>query len=127
MTAPSDRRRILLIEDDESVRKLLERALSNAYTVESASDGLSALRRLASAPTPDLVICDIMMPGVDGLTVARRMRSDARTHATPIIFLTARPAPRDLIAGIQAGARHYLTKPFKLDDLLQKVRKVLGG
>lgn len=127
MTAPSDRRRILLIEDDESVRKLLERALANAYTVESASDGLSALRRLASAPTPDLVICDIMMPGVDGLTVARRVRGDARTHATPIIFLTARSAPRDLIAGIQAGARHYLTKPFKLDDLLQKVRKVLGG
>ncbi len=127
MTAPSDRRRILLIEDDESVRMLLERALSNAYAVESASDGLSALRRLASAPTPDLVICDIMMPGVDGLTVARRMRGDARTRATPIIFLTARSAPRDLIAGIQAGARHYLTKPFKLDELLQKVRKVLGG
>jgi len=125
--AGPDRKRILVVEDDESVRKLLERALSNAYEVETAADGITALRRLNRQPAPDLVLCDVMMPGVDGLSVARNMKAGALTKQIPIIFLTARSSPQDLIQGIQAGARHYITKPFKLDELLKMVRKVLAG
>ena len=118
---------ILVAEDDDSVRTMLHRALSTAYVVETASDGLATLRRLGEMPLPDLLICDIMMPGADGLTVARRIKANAVTRQMPIIFLTARTTPSDVIQGIQAGARHYVTKPFKLDDLMQKVRKIVGG
>lgn len=125
--AGPDRKRILVVEDDESVRKLIELALSRAYEVETAPDGLAALRRLKQQPTPDLVLCDIMMPGVDGLSVAKNMKAGALTRQTPIIFLTARSSPQDVIHGIQAGARQYITKPFKIGDLLKLVQKVLGA
>lgn len=125
MAAP-DRKRILVVEDDESVRKLVERALSASYDVETAADGLAALRRLKLQPAPDLVICDIMMPGIDGLSVARNMKAGALTRQTPIVFLTARTSPQDVIHGIQAGARQYITKPFKIGDLLKLVQQVLG-
>lgn len=121
------RKLILVIEDDAGVRTLVERTLATSYVVEVAVDGRAALGRLASPPAPDLIICDVMMPGADGLEVARRARLQDTTRAVPIIFLTARAAPRDVIQGIQAGARHYITKPFKIGDLLDKVRKVLGG
>jgi CheY-like chemotaxis protein len=120
------RKLILVIEDDESVRKLVERSLATSFAVETVSDGKAALARLAVKPTPDLLVCDVMMPGMDGLEVARRVRAQDATKAIPIIFLTAKVTPRDVIQGIQAGARHYITKPFKIGDLLDKVRKVLG-
>lgn len=116
---------VLLIEDDEAVRKMLDRALSTLYHVESFGDGLSALRRIESDPVPELIISDIMMPGADGLTVARKAKANAKTRSVPIVFLTAKTTPKDVIQGIQAGARQYITKPFKLDDLLQKVKKIL--
>jgi CheY-like chemotaxis protein len=122
-----EKKLILVAEDDDSVRAMLQRALSTFYRVETASDGLAALRRLAEAPQPDLLICDIMMPGADGLTVARHAKANPASKQLPIIFLTARTTPSDVIQGIQAGARLYITKPFKLDDLLQKVRKVVGA
>jgi CheY-like chemotaxis protein len=122
----SSKKLVLVIEDDESVRKLLERALSATYAVESVADGNAALRRLEAVPTPDVVVCDIMMPGLDGLSVARKAKSSPVARQVPFIFLTAKTAPTDVIQGIQAGARFYVTKPFKLDDLLQKVRKVIG-
>jgi len=118
---------ILVVEDDESVRILVQRTLAQSYTVETVPDGRAALTRLAVKPAPDLLICDVMMPGVDGLQVARRARANEATKAVPIIFLTARTTPKDMIEGIQAGARHYITKPFKIGDLLAKVKKVLGG
>jgi DNA-binding response OmpR family regulator len=123
----SDKKLILLIEDDESVRTLVHRALSTQYQVETAPDGMAGFVRLQKQPVPDLLICDIMMPGLDGLGVAKRARSAELTKQMPIIFLTAKATPMNVIQGIQAGARNYITKPFKLDDLMQKVRKVLGA
>lgn len=123
----SNRRKLILIaEDDPSVRNLLKRALAPLYDVEALENGLSAANRLDEAPTPDLLICDIMMPGLDGLTVARKAKQSPLVRQVPIIFLTAKTMPMDVIQGIQAGARHYVTKPFKLDDLMQKVKKALG-
>jgi len=119
------RKLILLAEDDESVRAMLERAFSTLYRVEICADGIAAIRRLESEPTPDLLVCDIMMPGADGLTVARKAKANAKTKSLPIVFLTARTTPKDVIQGIQAGARQYITKPFKLTDLLDKVKKIV--
>ena len=118
------RRRILIIEDDESVRALLHRALLDGYEVETIADGTLAVDRVQREPVPDLVICDVMLPGVDGFSVARQAK--AKWANVPIIFLTARTTPRDVIEGIQSGARHYLTKPFKLKDLQDRVAKILG-
>jgi DNA-binding response OmpR family regulator len=125
-TGPSTPKKlILVIEDDPSVRMLLEKSLSGRYQVELVVDGLAALKRLVQPPVPDLIICDIMMPGADGLTVARRAKTIQALNRTAIIFLTAKSTPMDVIAGIQAGARHYMTKPFKIAELLDKVNKVL--
>ena len=120
------RKQILVIEDDESVQKLLVRALSVAYEVEAISDGVEAVRRVQTEPVADLIICDVMLPGADGLTIARRAKSSMWSQV-PIIFLTARTTPRDVILGIQAGARQYVTKPFVLKELLERVKRVLSG
>jgi DNA-binding response OmpR family regulator len=121
------KKRILIVEDDPSVRTLLEKTLAVQYEVESVGDGISAARRITRAPAADIILCDVMLPGMDGLEVARRAKASAIWSHVPIIFLTARTTPRDVIQGIQAGARLYLTKPFKLQDLLDKVAKVTGA
>jgi DNA-binding response OmpR family regulator len=74
---------------------------------------------------PDLLVTDLMMPKKDGLTLVKEMKRDDRLKNVPAIILTAKSGPRDVIRGIQAGARHYLTKPFKSEELLDKVKKVL--
>lgn len=115
---------ILIVEDDDSVRMLLERALSKDYDVETITTGPDAMARIQAAPVPDLLICDVMLPGVDGLTIAREAKSTLWSRV-PILFLTARTTPQDVIKGIQAGARQYITKPFKLKDLEERVKKAL--
>lgn len=121
----SAKKRVLVADDDPSISRLLERILNTEYDVVTASDGSSALA-LASQFKPNLLILDVMMPGLDGFQLAGRVRHIPDLRTTPIIFLTARDSPLDTIKGIQAGARHYITKPFKIDDLLTKVKKVLG-
>jgi CheY-like chemotaxis protein len=120
------RKRVLVVDDDPQIRNLVARALSTTYTVTEASDGLKAAEALGLPPLPDLIILDIMMPNVDGLTLAGRLKANPDLKAVPILFLTAKSMPTDLIRGIQAGARAYVTKPFKLDELRQQVAKILG-
>jgi DNA-binding response OmpR family regulator len=116
---------VLVVEDDPSISGLLERALSsNGYTVHVAGDGLLGLEKCSSVE-PDVVVLDVNLPKLDGLAVAREMKAKEDLKHIPIVFLTAQDRPKDMIAGIQAGARHYLTKPFKLDDLLSKIKKLL--
>jgi DNA-binding response OmpR family regulator len=117
---------ILVVEDDPKIREMLQRALEREYNIAAAEDGAMGLMRLMAEPKPDLVLADVMMPKVDGLAMVKRMKSDPKTAGIPVIFLTAREGSKDVIAGIQAGARHYVTKPFDLADLMAKVRKVLG-
>ena len=125
--APPQRKpHVLVVDDDPEIRTLLERLLSQKYRVTAASDGASALAA-ASRPTfPDLVILDVMMPGMDGFEVATRIRALPNTRKVPVLFVTARDTPMDVIRGIQSGARSYITKPFKMEDLLQKVSAALG-
>jgi DNA-binding response OmpR family regulator len=122
----SGRPRILIVEDDADIARLLARYLGQRYDVETACDGEAGLAILLRPPPPDLLISDIMMPKLDGLSMVTKMRKVLATTRPPVIFLTAREQPADVVAGIRAGARHYLTKPVKLDDLDKKVRKALG-
>ena len=114
-----------MIEDDRSVRTLLSKALkAKGYTVETCDDGLAGLTRLESL-RPDLIIVDIMMPRLDGMTFVRAIKGHGPTQPIPIIFLTAKNDPKTMIQGINLGARFYVTKPFQVDELLAKVEKSL--
>ncbi len=115
--------RILVVDDDRSVRESLRRSLSfNGYTVDLAADGAQALERVA-AVQPDAIVLDVMMPQLGGLDTARALR--AAGNDVPILVLTARDAVADRVAGLDAGADDYLTKPFALEELLARLRALL--
>jgi two-component system response regulator MprA len=114
---------VLVTDDDRAVREALERALQLAgYDVELASDGDSALAAIERR-TPDAVVLDIMMPGIDGLDVTRRLRRTG--NRVPILLLTARDTVGDRVDGLDAGADDYLPKPFALEELLARIRALL--
>src|SRR5919109_2200920 len=115
--------RVLVVDDDRRLRDMLRRALESAgFEVDAAEDGGRALAAI-SARAPDLLVLDVLMPGVDGLGVARRLRE--RGDSTPILMLTARDGVPDRVAGLDAGADDYLVKPFSIDELLARVRALL--
>jgi two-component system response regulator MprA len=115
--------RVLVVDDEPAVRRALERALTlDNYTVELAADGQEALDALADSPV-DAVVLDIMMPRIDGLEVARRMRRAG--DRTPILMLTARDAIDDRVTGLDVGADDYLIKPFALRELQARLRALL--
>ncbi len=114
--------RILIIEDDEGIVRVLRRALTyEGYQVETALDGESGLGQ-AREWRPDLVILDLMLPGMDGLEVTQRVRTEGNI---PILMLTAKDTINDRVQGLDAGADDYMTKPFDLDELLARVRALL--
>lgn len=113
---------ILVIEDDEAISDLLRRGLTyEGYKVSVAQDGHSGLVMARDAP-PDLVVLDLMLPGIDGLEVCRRLRA---ADDIPILVLTARGTVSDRIAGLDSGADDYMVKPFSIDELLARVRALL--
>ncbi|AJE41365.1 MULTISPECIES: response regulator transcription factor [Streptomyces] len=115
--------RILIVDDEPAVREALQRSLAfEGYATEVAMDGADALEK-ATAYQPDLVVLDIQMPRMDGLTAARRMRGAGST--TPILMLTARDTVGDRVTGLDAGADDYLVKPFELDELFARIRALL--
>lgn len=126
-------RSVLVIEDDAATRRLILRALRGVYTVYEAEDGQQAADILESitpeaaerAPV-DCVISDIMMPRLSGTDLAKKMRQDKRFKTVPIIFVTAKGLPGDRAEGIGAGARFYITKPFSLKGLLEKVAEAMS-
>jgi two-component system, OmpR family, response regulator MprA len=114
---------ILVVDDDAPIRRMLDRTLSaEGYAVETAADGGAALAAVECS-TPDLVVLDVGMPGVDGLSVSRRLR--AKGLAVPVLLLTARDSVPDRVAGLDAGADDYLVKPFATEELLARVRALL--
>jgi two-component system response regulator MprA len=116
--------KILVVDDERAVRESLRRALElEGYEIDLAEGGEEALRRLASNAEPDAMILDVLMPGVDGLEVCRRLRSDG--SRLPVLMLTARVEVEDRVEGLDAGADDYLTKPFALDELKARLRALL--
>ncbi len=116
---------ILVVEDDESVRTLIAKQLSTEYTVYQAPEAQSALQLLGTIRAPDLIVCDVMMPGMTGIQFAKHLKGLDGFKQIPIIFLTAKTGALDVIEGINAGARHYITKPFNMKELLDKVAKAI--
>src|ERR1700758_5606711 len=111
---------VLVVDDDRAVREALERALQlHGYEVALASDGDTALAAVDTR-TPDALVLDVMMPGLDGLDVTRRLRREG--NRVPILLLTARDAVGDRVEGLDAGADDYLPKPFALEELLARLR-----
>jgi len=116
--------KILVVDDERAVRESLRRALElEGYEIELAGDGSEALYRLESNEEPDAMILDVLMPGVDGLEVCRKIRGSG--SKLPVLMLTARTEVEDRVAGLDAGADDYVTKPFALEELLARVRALL--
>jgi DNA-binding response OmpR family regulator len=119
--------RILVVDDEPDIRLVLEARLQTAgFAVETADDGLQALSRIRSNP-PDLVVLDLMLPGIDGFGVCAMVKRDQRFNRLPIIMLTARSQPNDRSTGEAMGADAYMTKPFRADELLAKIRELLNA
>jgi cellulose synthase/poly-beta-1,6-N-acetylglucosamine synthase-like glycosyltransferase/DNA-binding response OmpR family regulator len=122
MTAlPGTGRTALVVDDDEMVRALVQAGLEEAgMTVVTADDGHAALARLAEA-VPDVVVSDVNMPGMDGFALVSRLRREPATRRVPLVFLSSRTAPEDVLSGLRLGADDYVRKPFDLDELVGRV------
>lgn len=117
---------ILVADDEEDLRELVTYRLSRSgYQVIGAGDGQEALE-LATECTPDLMVLDVMMPKLDGYELTRRVRAEAALQSIPVILLTARSQESDIDRGFEVGADDYLKKPFNPDELVARVRAVLG-
>jgi len=115
--------RILVVEDEAKTAAYLKKGLKEAgYVVEVAPDGDSGLH-LAATSSFDVIVCDVMLPGIDGIECVRRLRAEG--NSTPVIFLTAKDAIDDRVVGLDAGADDYLVKPFSFTELLARVRTQL--
>ncbi len=116
---------VLVVEDEEDILALLHFNLIKAgYDADCASHGEEALKAVA-AKKPDLILLDLMLPGIDGLEICRRLRNDEETSEIPIIMLTARGEEEDIVRGLELGADDYVTKPFSIKVLLARVQTVL--
>jgi two-component system phosphate regulon response regulator PhoB len=116
---------ILIVDDEEDVLELVRYNLDkNGYCVETATTGEEALTK-ARAKLPDLVILDLMLPGIDGLEVCKKLKSDTKTQHIPVIMLTAKGEEADIVTGLELGADDYVTKPFSPKVLIARVRRIL--
>ncbi|PIQ95677.1 MAG: DNA-binding response regulator [Nitrospinae bacterium CG11_big_fil_rev_8_21_14_0_20_56_8] len=117
--------KILVVEDEESLQELVEFNLKKeAYRVTSVGCGEDALRQ-AKVLNPDLVVLDLMLPGLDGLEVCRRLKKDPATEHIPVMMLTAKGEESDIVIGLELGAEDYVTKPFSLKVFLSRVKAIL--
>jgi CheY-like chemotaxis protein len=119
--------RVLVVDDEAVIRQLIVINLElEGFEVHEAVDGLDALGK-ARELDPDVVTLDVMMPGLDGVSTARRLRSDPLTSRARIVLISARTRPADLEQGVDAGADEYVIKPFDPDDVVEAVRRLAGG
>src|SRR5262245_8506723 len=125
MNRSSQSTRVLVVEDDADIALLLARSLTRAgFTVDQLSSGAEVLPTVRRA-LPDLLLLDLMLPGLDGIEICRALRADPSTAALPIIMLTARAEESDRIVGLELGADDYITKPFSPNEVVARVRALL--
>lgn len=118
------KKKILIIDDEASIRMLLENFLSDDYTVASRANGIEALQWLEN-DIPDLIICDIQMPEMDGYQLLERVRQRGYTRHTPVIMLSSYETSKDRVKSYKLGAQDYLTKPFNPEELEEMIKKNL--
>src|SRR4051812_36907556 len=124
-SAPRNQKKILVVDDEQDLLDLITYNLQrNGYDVVSANSGNDALE-LATREAPDLILLDLMLPGLDGTEVARRLKTDSRTAHVPLIMLTAKGEETDVVVGLTLGADDYITKPFSMKILLARIAVVL--
>lgn len=117
---------VLVVDDEPDIRLILQARLEAAgYRVETASNGLEALNRIRTQP-PDLVILDLMLPGMDGFAVCAMLKRDQRFSHIPIVILSARSQAQDKKTGTSLGADAYITKPFQPQELLSTIEQLIG-
>ena len=125
VAAPAVQRRILIVEDEAPIRELLRLHLTLAgFAIEEVADGTAALER-ARAERFDLIVLDVMVPGLDGITLCRAIRSQGVNAASAILMLTARDTEADKVLGLESGADDYLTKPFGIREMVARVGAIL--
>ncbi len=116
---------ILIVDDDKSMRRLLEYNLGKKYDVTTAEDGQQALDLLDSGTMPDLIVADINMPKVDGYDFIQNLHSKDGMSNIPVIFLTAKAQSTDRIKGLKLGAEDYMVKPFNPEELVIRIENIL--
>jgi DNA-binding response OmpR family regulator len=116
---------VLLVDDDAKTRGELAKALSLFYEVHEAGDGLAAAE-LCTTISPSLIVCDVVMPRLDGFSFAKVLKSNPRLAKVPLVFLTSRTGSADMMQGLSLGARAYIPKPFATMDVVNRIRKMLG-
>lgn len=123
----STEKKIILIVDDEPMNiTLLAGILKDSYQVKMAKDGDKALKIAASNPPPDLVLLDVMMPGMDGYEVCRQLKANKATHDIPVVFVSAMSEDAEQAKGLGVGAIAFLQKPVDAQAVLGKVRQITG-
>ncbi|MBN1522095.1 MAG: response regulator [Candidatus Aureabacteria bacterium] len=120
-------KKILIVDDLGSLRYVLSYDLKRAgfetFDAANAEEGL----RLAGSESPDLIIMDMMMPGIDGIQATKLLKKDEKTKDIPVIMLTARSSKHDVVDAIKSGIAHYIVKPYKFDELMAKINQLIGG
>jgi len=121
----SPRKCILVVDDDEDLRDAIAEVLSPSYFVRVAVDGMDGYTKAHDSPRPDLIIADVSMPGVDGITMIRRIRESEELRRVPVIFFTGQQSPESVIAGLSVGTFAYLSKTCASGVLEDKVKRAL--
>ena len=123
-SAKNGNTRVLVVDDDREVAKSIEATLRRHHQVYVVYSGIGAIKE-ARRHQPDIIVLDVLMPGMDGLETCRELRADPVLADIPILFLTALGRPEDRVAGLRAGADDYLTKPFDLEELQLRIKAIL--
>lgn len=119
------RKRIYVVEDERDILELvLHHLKKEGFGTASATDGFEALKAITRTP-PDLVLLDLMLPGMDGLEICRRLKKDPQTAGVPVLMVTAKDDESDVVAGLELGADDYIVKPFRMKELMARVRAAL--
>jgi len=121
---PPALKKVLVVEDDQAIAEMLSKMLGRFYDVRVIHDGGAAITT-AAAFRPDVILLDVNLPNMDGFQIAQGLKKSSELGKVPIVFLTAQDRSLDVVKGIQAGAKHYITKPFKMDDVIKKIRRLV--
>lgn len=125
MVGSIDKKSVVVVEDDPAIRDLVTQALAPYFLVHAFPDNQQAWERLPCLPRPAVLVLDVMTPGLDGWTLARKLKTSPFA-GIPIVFVTARSSASDVAEGIGAGARALITKPFKIASLVEKIGRIAG-